>query len=119
MLSHLLEETVMSAEMIIEEDVSQIPIDEIDVSNPKLFQQDVIGDYFKRMREEAPVHYCADGHSGPFWSVTKFNDIVRVDTDHKNFSSESTLGGIVLDDINQRPEVEDFRLPMFIAMDPP
>ncbi|HAD26271.1 MAG TPA: hypothetical protein DCF61_11110, partial [Alphaproteobacteria bacterium] len=85
MLSHLLEETVMSAEMIIEEDVSQIPIDEIDVSNPKLFQQDVIGDYFKRMREEAPVHYCADGHSGPFWSVTKFNDIVRVDTDHKNF----------------------------------
>ena len=109
----------MSAEMIIEEDVSQIPIDEIDVSNPKLFQQDVIGDYFKRLREEAPVHYCADGHSGPFWSITKFNDIVRVDTDHKNFSSESTLGGIVLDDINQRPEVEDFRLPMFIAMDPP
>ena len=109
----------MSAEMIIEEDVSQIPIDEIDVSDPKLFQQDVIGDYFKRMREEAPVHYCADGHSGPFWSITKFNDIVRVDTDHKNFSSESTLGGIVLDDINQRPEVEDFRLPMFIAMDPP
>ncbi len=118
-LLHLLKETNMSAEMIIEEDISQIPIDEIDVSNPKLFQQDVIGDYFKRLREEAPVHYCADGHTGPFWSITRFNDIVRVDTDHKNFSSESTLGGIVLDDINQRPEVEDFRLPMFIAMDPP
>ena len=33
------------------------PLDEIDVSNPALFQQDVWQPYFRRLRREAPVHY--------------------------------------------------------------
>jgi cytochrome P450 len=43
--------------------------------------------------------------------VTKFNDIMAVDTNHEAFSSDPT---IVLPD-----PAEDFNLPMFIAMDPP
>ncbi len=106
-------------------DVAKIPLDEIDVSNPYLFQNDTIGEYFRRLRKEDPVHYCANGHSGSYWSVTKFNDIVRVDTDHNTFSSDSARGGIALDgpgarsDSNSRNGAPDMGLTMFIAMDPP
>ena len=54
----------MALDMVADEDVYKIPLDEIDVSHPKLFQRDTVGEYFKRLREEDPVHYCADGHSG-------------------------------------------------------
>ena len=37
-----------------------MPLDEIDVSNPALYQQDVWQPYFRRLRREAPVHYCPD-----------------------------------------------------------
>lgn len=40
----------MSVSKVIEKHVSQIPLDEIDVSNPVLFQNDTIGEYFKRLR---------------------------------------------------------------------
>ena len=66
---------------------------------------------FKRLREEEPVHYCADSTMGPYWSVTSHAEIMEVDTSHDIYSSEPT---IVIQD-----EFDDFRLPMFIAMDPP
>jgi cytochrome P450 len=88
-----------------------MPLDEIDVSNPKLYQQDVWQPYFRRLRREAPVHYCRESAVGPFWSVTKHKDIIDLEVNHKTFSS---LGAITLRD---RPG--DLELPMFIAMDPP
>lgn len=90
------------------------PIEEIDVSNPELFRDNKMWPYFERLRREAPVHYCAESEFGPYWSVTKYNDIMSVDTNHAVFSSEAGLGGITI-----RNAREDFRLPMFIAMDPP
>ena len=109
----------MNTQALVPEHIAQVPLEEIDVSDPVLFQTDTIGHYLRRLREEDPVHYHSDGHSGAYWSVTKFKDIVRIETDHETFSSESSLGGIVLDDTNNRPEIGDFELPMFIAMDPP
>ncbi len=100
-------------------DVHAIPLNRIDVSDPALFQLDTIGAYFKRLRREDPVHYCSESTHGPYWSVTKFNDIMRVEVDHQTFSSDSKLGGVVIDNINNRVETQDFELPMFIAMDPP
>ena len=100
-------------------DINAIPLNQIDVSDPALYQLDTIGSYFKRLRREDPVHYCPESTHGPFWSVTKFNDIMRVEVDHQTFSSDSKLGGIVIDNINNRVETQDFELPMFIAMDPP
>ena len=44
---------------------------------------------------------------------------MRVEVDHQTFSSDSKLGGVVIDNINNRVETQDFELPMFIAMDPP
>ncbi|MDR3499939.1 MAG: cytochrome P450 [Parvibaculum sp.] len=90
------------------------PLDKIDVSRPELFQANAMWPYFERLRREDPVHYCAESANGPYWSVTKYKDIVEVDTNHGIYSSESGLGGITI-----RDQQSDFQLPMFIAMDPP
>jgi len=87
------------------------PLEDFNVCRPSLFQTNTMWPYFERLRKEAPVHYCRDSDDGPYWSVTKYADIMSVDTNHGVFSSE---GGITVVD----PQ-EDFRLPMFIAMDPP
>ena len=103
-------EAVNSEDIIL--DPYSIPLDsKFNVAQDRLFEQDAQWDYFKRLREEKPVHYCDESENGPYWSVTKFKDIMHVDTNHQIFSSE---GGIVIAD-----QDEDFTLPMFIAMDPP
>jgi len=88
-----------------------IPIEQINVADPELFRTDTMWPYFERLRKEAPVHYQKDHEFGPYWSVTKFEDIVFVDTHHDLFSSEPAITIV--------NPTEDFRLPMFIAMDPP
>ena len=81
-------------------------------AQPDLFQNDVMWPYFERLRKESPVHFTPESDHGPYWSVTKYNDIMTVDTNHEVFSSE---GGItIFDQINGEGP-----LPMFIAMDPP
>src|SRR6516165_3834020 len=89
-----------------------VSLDRIDVSDPRRFQDDTIWPYFERLRREDPVHYCRDGMFGSYWSITKYRDIMAVDTNHKVFSSEA--GGITIVD---RKVGE--RFPNFIAMDPP
>jgi cytochrome P450 len=88
-----------------------MPLEDIDVANAELFRTDTMWPYFERLRKEDPVHYCRDSEHGPYWSITKYNDIMAVDTNHAAFSSE---GGITIVDPKG-----DFTLPMFIAMDPP
>ena len=90
------------------------PLDQIDVSKPRLFQDDSIGHYFERLRRDAPVHYQTNAINGGFWSVTRYKDIMQVDTNHAVYSSDWALGGITLFD---EPMAE--RRPSFIAMDPP
>lgn len=96
------------------EDAYSLPLDQINVGQPRLFKENAIWPYFERLRNEDPVHYCADSDYGPYWSVTKYNDIMKVDTNHGIYSSESGLGGITI-----RDPMADFQLPMFIAMDQP
>jgi cytochrome P450 len=88
-----------------------MPLDQIDLSDGQRFRDNTLWPFFERMRKEDPVHYTAESEHGPYWSVTKYNDIMEVDTNHGVFSSE---GGIVIAE-----QDEDFVLPMFIAMDPP
>jgi cytochrome P450/predicted MFS family arabinose efflux permease len=91
-----------------------IPLEDIDVSNPELWRTDSFWPYFARLRREDPVHYCRTSRFGPYWSVTRFADIMEVDTNHEAFSSDVGRGGItIIDDDPKNP------LPMFIAMDPP
>src|SRR3984885_131713 len=95
-------------------DAYSTPIERIDVSNPHLYQDDTWRPYFERLRREDPVHWCENGMYGSFWSVTRYHDFMAVDTNHKAFSSDALMGGIVLRDLPM-----DFRRPSFISMDPP
>ena len=95
-------------------DPYSIPLAQLHPAQPALFQADRHWAYFERLRREAPVHYTAESEFGPYWSVTKYKDIMAVDTNHQVYSSLSTLGGIAI-----RDQSADFPLPMFIAMDPP
>ena len=90
-------------------DVENVPLTEVDVSNPFLYRQGKWKSYLKRLREEAPVHYLADSPFGPFWSITRYKDIQAVDTDPEQFSAEPYI-------ILGPPPLE---IEMFIAMDPP
>src|SRR4030095_4929258 len=96
------------------DDANSIPLDQIDVSHPELWRTHSHWPYFERRPREDPVHYCRDSLFGPYWSITTFNDIMAIDTNHQVFSSEAALGGIAILDAGP-----DLRLPMFIAMDPP
>ena len=86
-------------------------IDAVDVSDPSLYETDNWRPIFARLRSEAPVHYCADSPFGPYWSITRFEDIMAVDSNHQSFSS---IGGVSIGD--RKP---DFEAPNFISMDPP
>jgi len=96
------------------EDAWSIPLDQIDVSQPQLYQDDIWYPYFERLRREDPVHWCEKGIYGSYWSVTKYKDIMAVDTNQHVFSSDAMMGGIVL-----RDTPVDYRRPSFISMDPP
>ncbi len=97
-------------------EVDSVPLEEIDVSRPELFQNDTWQPWFERLRREAPVHYRADSVNGPFWSVSSHALIKEVDTNNTVFSSEK--GGIAIAD----PYVADesqIQGQSFITLDEP
>ena len=89
-------------------------LEDMNPGDPDLFRTNTHWPYFERLRAEDPVHWCKDSEFGPYWSVTRYNDIMTVDTNHEVFSSDAMLGGITIRDARQ-----DHRRPSFIAMDPP
>ncbi|HKI73577.1 MAG TPA: hypothetical protein VJ998_02980, partial [Pseudomonadales bacterium] len=135
----------MSEQLMIENPQSvdpwSIPLETMHVAQPLLFQQDAHWAWFKRLRQEAPVHYCPDSPMGPYWSVTRYKDIFEVDTNHQVFSSANgiTIGGAAGGARQAQPQEqqptagdEDKKqqegqqqqqqwggFSMFIAMDPP
>jgi cytochrome P450 len=88
-------------------------------ADPRLFADEEILPLFARLREEHPVHHCAESPYGPYWSITRFEDIKRVDVDHESFSSEAYHGGIMIDDDIVGDPDGDFFVRSFITMDPP
>ena len=72
-------------------DVYAIPLAELNPGESKRFQDDTIWPVFERLRREDPVHFTAESEFGPYWSVTTWNDIMAVDTDHETFSSASGI----------------------------
>ncbi len=95
------------------EAIYAMPLADINPVDPAPFQDGTWEIYFERLRAEDPVHWAVSEEVdvGGYWSLTRWDDIMAVDTDHATFSSEPA---IVLPD-----PAEDFTLPMFIAMDPP
>ena len=95
-------------------DAYSLPLADIDVSRPELFRSNTMWPYFERLRREDPVHYCQQSRVGAYWSVTKYKDIMHVETNHAIFSSDVNLGGIGIQ--NTKP---DYRRESFISMDEP
>ena len=93
-----------------------MPLADFHPGNPELFRTDTIWPYFERLRNEEPVHYCTKSPAavGEYWSVTKYHDIMHVETHPDIFSSDVRLGGIMLRDVDPK-----YEWPSFIAMDEP
>ena len=96
---------------LVGKDPYSLPLDEIDLSHPGIWQANEYLPFLKRLRDEDPVHYCSESAVGPYWSVMKYKDIMHVDTSPQLFSSEPTIG--IID------ALEEFTFPAFISMDPP
>jgi cytochrome P450 len=93
------------------------PLETLNPAQADLFAADAFWPIFERLRAEAPVHYTPESDYGPFWSVTRYNDIMAVDTNHQVFSSED---GITLQ--SHEAKAEALKRPTrqsFISMDPP
>jgi cytochrome P450 len=89
-----------------------LPLDQFDVSDPKLYQDDAWRPYFDRLRAEDPIHYVPASPYGPYWAVSKYKDIMHCEVHHEVFSNE--IGGIQVED-----QPKDLQRPSFIRMDPP
>lgn len=99
-------------------DPYSIPLEQVDPAHPALFQHDTLWPHFERLRHEDPVHLTEESMFGPYWSITKYKDIMYVDSHHKIFSSQQKLGGIALGGV-VRNDDDEYALPMFIQEDPP
>ncbi|HEV2363478.1 MAG TPA: cytochrome P450 [Caulobacteraceae bacterium] len=99
------------------------PLETLNPAWASAFRDDVHWLYFERLRAEDPVHWTPDSNYGAFWSITKYNDILAIDTNHQVFSSAK---GITLapkpsvlppEAFVERDASEDAN--SFINMDPP
>jgi cytochrome P450 len=104
----------MSTATELQRAVDALPLEAFDVADPRLYQDDTWPPYFARLRREAPVHHCARSAYGPYWSVTRYRDIMQVEVNHEIYSSAAELGGIQVED-----QPKDMDRPSFIRMDPP
>jgi cytochrome P450 len=93
------------------------PLETLNPAQADLFAADAFWPIFERLRAEAPVHYTPDSAYGPFWSITRYNDIMAIDTNHQVFSSED---GITLQSLEAKAEaLKRPQRQSFISMDPP
>ena len=92
---------------------------DIDLLDVDRFQRLEHHDMFKVLRHEAPV-YWHDEPGGPgFWNIVLYDDLVQVNRDTANFSSE--IGGITIAELGseQAGDGMDPRVLMMLYMDPP
>ena len=95
--------------------IDAMALQEINPADPQGFVDDTVGYVFDRLRREDPVHRSHSAIPGidTYWSVTRYQDIMHVETHHALYSSQD---GITLMDF---PPNDEQKLSMFIAMDPP
>jgi cytochrome P450 len=84
-------------------ETAAMPLEKLNPARVQRFYDDTIWPMFERLRREDPVHFTPQSEFGPYWSITKWNDIMAVDTDHEAFSSAS---GITLPNLEVIAEQE-------------
>ena len=98
------------------------PLEDLNPARVDRFQDDAIWPVFERLRREDPVHFTADSEFGPYWSITRFDDIMAVDMDNEGFSSEDGITLLNLEAMAERVKVLgpiQRRGAGFISMDEP
>jgi cytochrome P450 len=98
------------------------PLEKLNPARVDRFQNDTIWPMFERLRAEDPVHFTPDSEYGPYWSITRWNDIMAVDTDHETFSSADGIGLPNLENLREQEKVMGDRRrggAGFITMDEP
>ena len=68
-----------------------LPLEDIDPTDRRLYQDNVHFPYLERLRTEAPIHFHEHSYAGPFWSITRYADIRKIDANHQQFSSEPSV----------------------------
>ena len=91
-----------------------LPLDKFNVADPRLYQEDRWRPHFARLRREAPVHYCPESPYGPYWSVTRSSDIMKVELEPRDLFLGLRAGRHP----DRRP-AQGTGPPDFIRMDPP
>ena len=103
-------------------EIAATPLDQLNPARVDRFANDTIWPVFERLRREDPVHFTPDSEYGPYWSVTKWNDIMAVDTNHEAFSSADGIGLANLAAVAEQEKVMGVRRrggAGFITMDEP
>lgn len=72
-------------------DIASLPLAQLNPGHTQRFQDDTIWPVFERLRREDPVHFTPDSEFGPYWSVTRWDDIMAVDTNNEVFSSAAGI----------------------------
>jgi len=94
------------------------PMSSVELWNPDLFKMGPPLADFAKLRAEAPVAWNPEPGDRPgFWSITRYDDVMRVNSDYETFSSQR--GGILMS--HQRSEMQLARasLDAMINMDAP
>ena len=91
--------------------MSKIDIADINPANPNNFYNDKHEEIFSFLRQNEPVHYCERSEFGPYWSITKYADILTIESQPEFFSSAQ---GFSIIDVPMMSEARSF-----LAMDPP
>jgi cytochrome P450 len=96
------------------------PLDQFQPHDIDHFMSDTLWPWFERLRAEDPVHYTADSEYGPYWSITRYTDIVACEADTARLSSSQLHGGITLfEPPREDPGARSEARANFIALDPP
>ena len=103
-------------------EIAATPLEQLNPAKVSRFYDDTIWPVFERLRREDPVHFTPESEYGPYWSITKWNDIMAVDTDHEAFSSAQGIGLANLEQVGEQENIMGERRKGgagFITMDEP
>ena len=85
-------------------EIAATPLEKLNPAKVERFANDTIWPVFERLRREDPVHFTPESEYGPYWSITKWNDIMAVDTNHEAFSSAEGIGLANLEAMREQEE---------------
>ena len=103
-------------------DAYDTPLEKLNPARADRFQANTFWPVFERLRREDPVHFTAQSEFGPYWSITRWADIMAVDTNNEAFSSADGIALANLEAIAEQEKIMGQRRrggAGFITMDEP